>query len=135
MSRGPASGDEPGLRSLQEVESSKGHGGHKPRAMESICDIFGWVLTSQKGEPRQNRPDQGTATAPNSRDPTMGHCLSFATPKLGHRGELRCDLMQVTRSSYSHRVADACHPSHRCFLATPCNPAHQGEPWIWFWVR
>jgi len=35
---GTASGDEPRLQSLQKVESSKGHGGREPRAMECVGD-------------------------------------------------------------------------------------------------
>ena len=33
---GTASGDKPRLQSLQKIESSKGHGGRKPRAMECV---------------------------------------------------------------------------------------------------
>jgi hypothetical protein len=35
---GTASGDEPGLQSLQKVESGKGHGGREPRAMKGVCN-------------------------------------------------------------------------------------------------
>jgi hypothetical protein len=38
VSGGPASGDESRLESLQQIESSKGHGGRKPRAMECVGD-------------------------------------------------------------------------------------------------
>jgi hypothetical protein len=36
--RGTASSNEASLQSLQQIESSKGHGGGKPRAMESVRD-------------------------------------------------------------------------------------------------
>jgi hypothetical protein len=41
---GTASGNEPGLQSLQEVESGKGHRRRESRAMESVCDEVreGW---------------------------------------------------------------------------------------------
>jgi len=39
--RGTACGNKPRLQSLQQIESSKGHGGHQPRAMESIRDEVG----------------------------------------------------------------------------------------------
>jgi hypothetical protein len=38
---GTASSDKPRLESLQQVESSKGHGGRKPRAMECVGDEVG----------------------------------------------------------------------------------------------
>ena len=38
---GTASGDEPRLESLQQIERSKGHGGRKPRAMECVGDEVG----------------------------------------------------------------------------------------------
>ena len=38
MPGGTASGDKPHLQSLQKVESSKGHGGRKPRVMECVAD-------------------------------------------------------------------------------------------------
>jgi hypothetical protein len=39
-------GDEPGLWSLQKVECSKGHGGHRSGMVEGVCDEM-WEVKSK----------------------------------------------------------------------------------------